>query len=109
MAQLSHSLLFSTFGQLIKLRELAPGRELGGQDETSPAQILASGRGRCRAAGRFVRRVGGSLSGAAGPDPAIHFFAKKSLGEDGPPGQARRRRPWESPPAHPSGRNPNVC
>ena len=38
-----------------------------GDDETSPPKaISASGRGRCRAAGRVAHRVGASLSDAAG-------------------------------------------
>jgi hypothetical protein len=35
-------------------------------NETSPSQILASGRGRCRAAGPCAHRTGGDLSVAAG-------------------------------------------
>ena len=41
------------------------GSGRGGR-ETSPPQILASGRGRCRAAGSHARRMGASLSVAAG-------------------------------------------
>ena len=40
-----------------------PGRE---RHETSPPTISASGRGRCRAAGRVAHREGASLSDAAG-------------------------------------------
>ena len=40
-----------------------PGRE---RHETSPPKFSASGRGRCRAAGRLAHRVGASLSDAAG-------------------------------------------
>ena len=36
------------------------------QNETSPPQFLASGRGRCRAAGSLAHRAGASLSDAAG-------------------------------------------
>ena len=38
----------------------------GGRYETSPPTISASGRGRCRAAGRVAHRAGASLSVAAG-------------------------------------------
>ena len=38
----------------------------GKSHETSPPQILASGCGRCRAAGGVARRDGASLSDAAG-------------------------------------------
>ena len=41
-------------------------REGRDRDETSPPTISASGRGRCRAAGRVALRLGASLSDAAG-------------------------------------------
>ena len=43
-------------------------RERQGADETSPPTISASGRGRCRAAGRLADRLGAGLSDAAGAD-----------------------------------------
>src|SRR6266516_1691864 len=53
----------------------------GGDHETSPSTISASGRGRCRAAGHVACRDSASLSDAA--DPTCHSFS---------PGWCIRRR-----------------
>ena len=47
--------------------------------ETSPPTISASGRGRCRAAGRVAHRAGASLSVAAGARSSSAFAAGGTL------------------------------
>ena len=44
------------------------GGQRGGDETSPPKAISASGRGRCRAAGRFAHRMGAGLSDPAGAD-----------------------------------------
>ncbi len=84
---------------------------LGERYETSPPHILASGRGRCRAAGRIVLLLGASLSDDFSACPsrnrAARDMAKHRLARSGSRSLQKARDRNE--PAGNCGRRPGGC